>query len=106
MRFLFAAFFFFCAAMVACTAHHDIASTANLSLKQAQQFYPTVTSAELTKGADVYQATCQQCHSLHNPNERDKADWDDVLTRMFRKANADSTTQDLIRKYIYSGMKV
>lgn len=105
MRFLSFAILISCLAMAACFAHHDIASTANIKLTQAQKYYPNVTMAELTKGADVYQATCQHCHALRKPDSRNKQDWDGILPKMFGKAKADSTTQTLIREYLYSGMK-
>lgn len=105
MRFLLSGLIIICMAMASCFAHHDIASTASISLTQAQQYYPNVTMAELMKGADVYQATCQHCHALRKLDSRNKADWDKILPKMFGKAKADSTTQDVIRKYIYSGMK-
>lgn len=92
-------------AIAACFPHHGIAPTANLSVAQAQKYYPGVTMAELTKGADTYQATCQRCHALRKPDSRNKAEWDGILPKMFGKAKADSTTQDLIRKYLYAGMK-
>lgn len=61
---------------------------------------PTVMTAELAEGKNLYDNNCAKCHRLYKPEEFSKEEWKPIVTRMAKKAHLDDLQGQKIYNYL------
>lgn len=61
---------------------------------------PTVMTAELAEGKNLYDNNCVKCHRLYKPEEFSKEEWKPIVTRMAKKAHLDDLQGQKIYNYL------
>ncbi len=63
---------------------------------------PSVMTAALAEGKDLYENNCAKCHDLFKPNDFSKEAWAPILVSMQEKASLSDTHMASISNYIYA----
>jgi cytochrome c5 len=62
--------------------------------------FPDLTLAQLEEGKKINDASCGNCHKLHQPWDESEAEWREIVPKMAKKANLDSRSEDLVFRYL------
>jgi cytochrome c5 len=63
---------------------------------------PSVMTAGLADGKDLYENNCGKCHDLFKPNDFSKEAWAPILVSMQEKAGMSDMQMASISNYIYA----
>jgi cytochrome c5 len=63
---------------------------------------PSVMTAELAQGKDLYENNCAKCHDLFKPQDFSKEAWAPILVSMQEKASLSDMQMVSISNYIYA----
>ncbi len=63
---------------------------------------PSVMTAELAQGKDLYENNCGKCHDLFKPQDFSKEAWAPILLSMQERASLSDMQMASISNYIYA----
>ncbi len=63
------------------------------------------TVAQRAEGKVLFEKTCAGCHDLPVPGESTILQWDDILPKMFKKANMGYDDAGLVKAYVIFNSK-
>lgn len=61
---------------------------------------PTVMTAELVEGKDLYEKNCAHCHKLFDPKDFSREEWKPIVLSMQKKAHLDDVQGQKIYNYL------
>ena len=61
---------------------------------------PTIMTAELAQGKELYDNNCAKCHRLYKSNEFSAEEWKPIVERMAKKSHLDDIQGQKIYNYI------
>jgi len=98
------------ATLFACTAKKATTSSAAKPAEPtAEQMMAEINSkyseAQKEEGKTIWQANCQKCHKLFEPESRNVVKWDGILQRMTKKAKLSEEDAGKVRAYVMSHAK-
>jgi len=72
----------------------------NYDVKVAQARWQTSNIDELTKGYNIYENQCTDCHDAKEIKDYSEADWIKIMKTMGHKAKLDSTQYNAVLHYV------
>lgn len=99
------------ATLLACTAKK--ATTSSSTVKAAEPAASDImaeidskyTAAQKEEGKTIWQANCQKCHKLFEPESHTVAKWEGILQRMSKKAKLNDVDAGKVRAYVITHAK-
>ena len=91
--------------IMGCHASRQISETLVPNMAQAATIYPGYTPAQFAEGEKLYIQKCTTCHNKKDPKVHNQAEWEKIVPKMVSMANKkstniDSSSKDLILKYL------
>lgn len=97
------------ATLFACTAKKATTSSPVKVELTAEQMVAEINSkyseAQKEEGKTIWQANCQKCHKLFEPESRNVVKWDGILKRMTKKAKLSEEEAGKVRAYVLTHAK-
>jgi cytochrome c2 len=85
--------------LAACASQKMLTPTEADATAAASKF-PGTTLADLQEGKTLYEANCQKCHGLKNPQKFTETQLDQIVPSMAAKAKVDKATETKIHHYM------
>lgn len=63
------------------------------------------TDAQKIEGKAVWQANCDKCHKLYEPQSHNLPQWQKILPKMTKRAKLEDAQAMAVRAYIYSNAR-
>ncbi len=60
---------------------------------------------QIATGKTIFEDNCNKCHDLPKPGEYDMQAWNDILPKMFEKANLADDKGKMVRAYVTANAK-
>lgn len=73
------------------------ASTPEAAVAEVKKNY---TEAQMQEGKKIWEASCDKCHKLFQPESHSVKAWERILPRMSKKAKLEEQQRGLVRAYI------
>lgn len=93
---------FACTAKKATTASKAAAPAASDIVAEIDSKYTDIQKEE---GKTIWQANCQKCHKLYEPESHTIAKWENILQRMSKKAKLNDVDAGKVRAYVLTHAK-
>lgn len=85
---------------LASCASYSLITPTQVDAERAKAENPDITLANLTKGKELFQASCGKCHSLKKAFAHSTDEVVKVMPKMAKKAHVNATDAQLIQQYI------
>ncbi|HRO43920.1 MAG TPA: hypothetical protein PL009_13875 [Flavipsychrobacter sp.] len=92
--------------MANCSSSKSAASNKMTPEAKVADVKKNFTTQQMEEGKVLWQANCNKCHKMFEPESRNVEKWERVLPRMINRSKLTETQGAMVRAYILSHAKL